>query len=43
MYFTTTYPEATNLGQISFVVVEDIAQPDAFKDAIKGYNGSDAK
>ena len=35
-FFTAKYPEAHKLGQITFVIVEDIAQPDAFKDAIKG-------
>lgn len=35
-YFVTNYPEAAKSGQISFVIVEDIAQSGAFKDAIKG-------
>jgi nucleoside-diphosphate-sugar epimerase len=34
-YFTAKYPEAANSGQISFIVVTDIAQPGAFEDAIK--------
>ncbi len=38
-FFTTRYPEATKSGQLSFVVVENIAVPDAFRHAIKGYNG----
>jgi len=42
-YFTIKYPEATKSGQISFVVVKDIAKPDAFEDAIKGYNRSHVK
>ena len=42
-YFTTKYPEATKSGQISFVIVEDMAQLDAFKDAIKGYNRGHVK
>ena len=35
-YFTAKYPEATKLGQLSFIIVEDIAQPDSFIDAVKG-------
>jgi 3-oxoacyl-ACP reductase-like protein len=35
-YFTTNYPEAAKSGQMSFVIVEDMAQPGAFKNAIKG-------
>ena len=40
-YFRTKYPEATKSEQISFVVVADIAQSGAFKDAIKGSNCND--
>lgn len=35
-YFVTRFPEAAKSKQISFVIVEDIAQPGAFKDAVKG-------
>jgi nucleoside-diphosphate-sugar epimerase len=35
-YFTKRFPELTKSNQISFVIVKDIAQPGAFKDAVKG-------
>lgn len=35
-YFTNKFPEAARSGQISFLVVPDIAKPDAFKHAVKG-------
>jgi UDP-glucose 4-epimerase len=35
-YFTAKFPEAAKSKQISFVIVKDIAQPGAFKDAVKG-------
>ena len=35
-YFRERFPEATLAHQISFVIVKDIAQPGAFKDAVKG-------
>jgi NADPH-dependent methylglyoxal reductase len=42
-YFTTQYQEATESRQISFVVVEDIAQQGALKDAMKGYTRGHVK
>ena len=35
-YFTNRFLEAAKSNQISFVIVKDIAQPGAFKDAVKG-------
>ena len=35
-YFTQRFPEQAKSKQISFVIVKDIAQPGAFKDAVKG-------
>jgi nucleoside-diphosphate-sugar epimerase len=35
-YFIKRFPEAASSQQISFVIVKDIAQPGAFKDAVKG-------
>jgi len=35
-YFTQKFPAAATSQQISFVIVRDIAQPGAFKDAVKG-------
>jgi len=35
-YFTKRFPKETQEGRISFVIVEDIAKPGAFKDAVKG-------
>jgi NADPH-dependent methylglyoxal reductase len=34
-YFTDRFPEAALSGQISFVIVKDIAQQGAFEDAVK--------
>lgn len=36
-YFREKFPEATKSHQISFVIVKDIAQPEAFEDAVKGF------
>jgi len=35
-YFTKRFQQETESGRISFVIVEDIAKPGAFKDAVKG-------
>jgi len=35
-YFIQKYPAAARSRQISFVIVKDIAQPGAFKNAVKG-------
>ena len=35
-YFSQKFPAAATSGQISFVIVKDIAQPGAFKNAVKG-------
>jgi nucleoside-diphosphate-sugar epimerase len=35
-YFLQKFPDAAKHGKISFTIVKDIAQPGAFKDAVKG-------
>jgi nucleoside-diphosphate-sugar epimerase len=35
-YFREKFPIAATSHQMSFVIVKDIAEPEAFKDAVKG-------
>ena len=40
LFFEKKLPAEFQSGQLSFAIVPDIAQPDAFKDALKGMGPS---